>query len=95
MTLRKRIERLESRQARPGAIPRYGEPRDCHEVQSELDAWKAQLEEDRAAGVTARERAERDLQSDLERYTHPDDQAEIMHWHAVCIGNIAQIEAMP
>ena len=91
MTLRKRIERLESRQARPGAIPRYGDSAGTFDAA----AWKAQLEEDQAAGVTARERAERDLQSDLERYTHPDDQAEIMHWHAVCIGNIAQIEAMP
>ena len=94
MTLRKRIERLEARQARPGAIPRWGEPRDWREQKADWDAHYAQYLDDLANGVSMNGRAEIDLARNLARYPHPDDRAEILHWHEVRIRNIEQWEAL-
>ena len=90
--LKRRIEKLEQTQrGKPGAMLRLADAVGTFD----MEAWWAQIEADRAAGITDQERAERDLQRDLARYPHPDDRAEILHWHEIRLRNIEQWAAIP
>lgn len=96
-SLRRRIEQLEGAIKPSGGILRIADtvrPFDAERWQAYLERWWAQIKSDVTLGVTPVQRAEMDLQRDLARFQHPDDQARLIHWRDVAVRQLEHIAAL-